>query len=72
MIKYQVQENGKPARYPFFRVHQSWNCCDFDSLEDARKYAANWLGPFNPDFQLSLSIPYCYNGEDFVQIVVLP
>lgn len=48
MSKYIVKEEGKPCRYPDYKVHPSWNNCEFDNWDDAVKYANHWLGVYGP------------------------
>ncbi|MFW6173083.1 MAG: hypothetical protein ACOC5T_05005 [Elusimicrobiota bacterium] len=51
--KYAVYDCGKPAKFPFYNVDPSWNNNIFDTFEEAKAYAENWLGTF---FHVAISL----------------
>jgi len=58
-MKFVVYENEVKAQYPDSQVHKSWNCCVFDTFEEAEDYAIKWLNEFAPPKGiLKLNEPY--------------
>jgi hypothetical protein len=45
-MKFQVLDTDLPADCYHHEVGDSWDQSSFDSMEDAREYAINWLGPY--------------------------
>lgn len=63
---YAVYENGKPAILPDSDV---WNKYQFDTFDEAREYAINWLGMYgSPDLPLELNKPYDYGYGVVIEI----
>ena len=65
---YKVFEDGKPAQYPDFDVHPSWDCCEFETFEDAVAYARHWLGPSAEGAIFNLNEPWDYGYGSTIEI----
>ena len=73
VVKFEVFDGGRAAKYPDCNVDPSWNSNVFDLLTDAIKYADNWLGPMSPGIKVlsekAVNIPYDYDGYgDIIEI----
>lgn len=68
---FKVYDNSKPAKYPDHNVDPSWDNCEFETFEDAHRYANYWLGcpPDALDYGfLEVNVPYEYNPGCFIWI----
>ncbi len=73
---FAVMQNKRACKYPFFKVHPSFENNQFGNFNDAVAYANLWLGSFGP-------LPEGYTagqkfafegpqGSAFLEIVDLP
>lgn len=58
--KFCVYDNGKPAT---IKDNPWWDQYQFDTFDEAYKYAISWLGDYAPyNHQLNVNEPYSYSG----------
>ena len=72
-MKYQLQDNGRPAQYPEVDVHPSWaNLATWDTWEEAEEYAKKWLDIYHPGEGIKLGInnEYDYSGYGDICMIV--
>lgn len=43
---WQVLENGKPADCFHYKLHESWNKSQYETLEEAAEYAKKYFWPY--------------------------
>jgi len=66
---FAVYENGKPCIDVGLSVHKDWSNNEFETLEEAREYAKDWLGSNYGGVVLDVGEVHDYNGQgDTIEI----
>lgn len=70
-VRYAVYDNGTPARFPEKLVPPEWDNCEFDTIEEARAYAQEWLGDTHHLPQTWDGHRFYYNEHNYIVIYEL-